>query len=200
MPARHKTRLPAPGFAALDLPVRNLPLTNAFRVHSKTRNAISFRLNPNHRFSHRMAPENVLYAAEDVETCLWECFGDEILDPGAMVSASRWLGSMLSKITVLRPLRVCDLTETDVRRSLSLDLSAINSTDLSVPQRWALAIQTHPTNVDGLRYPSRFTNRPCLALFDRPGLARLLGCRPIASLSSLPEADAFLTHNQIHLV
>ncbi len=200
MPRTRKTRLPASGFASLDLPVHSISPAGTFRVHSEARPPVSFRLNPNHRFSHRDSPTRILYLAEDTETCLWECFGDEILDPGALVSGARWLHSTLSRIRFTRPLRICDLTNLDVRRRLSIDLAAINNTDLSISQEWALAIQRHPASVEGLRYPSRFTNRPCLALFERLGLESKLESRPVAPLPSLPDADAFLTRNLIHLV
>ena len=73
-------------------------------------------------------------------------------------------------------------------------------TELDVPQAWGLAIQNHPDAVDGLRYFSRFTGNPCIALFERPDLASRLRETPVSLLAELDTADDFLDANSIALV
>jgi hypothetical protein len=72
--------------------------------------------------------------------------------------------------------------------------------ELSIPQAWGLAIQTHPSAVDGIRYLSRFNHQPSLVLFDRPGSANQLSATLIGSLPDVPEADKFLLGRKIALV
>lgn len=191
-------RLPAADFDLKPLPVSDLDTLVALRIHSVRFPAISFRLNPNHRFSHAAAPGGLLYLGENLETCLWECFGDEILDHSAIAKVD-W-GKRLSKISATNRPRICDLTILSVRRTLGMDLSAMKHTELDVPQAWGLAIQNHPDAVDGLRYFSRFTGNPCIALFERPGLASQLRETPVSSLAELDTADDFLDANRIALV
>ena len=90
----------------------------------------------------------------------------------------------MSRITLAFPPNLCELTILSVRRALGLDLSAMN----------------HPDAVDGLRYFSRFTGNPCVALFERPGLAARLRETPVSLLAELDTADDFLDANSIALV
>ncbi len=198
MPHSRPIRLPAADFAHTSLPISELGTLEAFRIHSVRFPAVSFRLNPEHRFSHPNAPGGLLYMGEDLETCLWECFGDEILDHSSIAKVD-W-GKRLSKISSTAHLRICDLTVLPVRRTLGLDLSAMKHTELDVPQAWGLAIQNHPDAVDGLRYFSRFTGNPCVVLFERPGLAAKLRESPVSLLTELDTADDFLDANSIAFV
>lgn len=141
-----------------------------------------------------------MYLAEDLETCLWECFGDAILDPGARVPLLKWSQSQTSEIGLNQPLPVCDLTDLGTRRDLGLDLSALNHPDLAVPQAWGLALQTHPASVGGFYFPSRFTGRRCLVLFDRPDVANALSSKPGESLLEIADAVEFINRNQIKLI
>ncbi len=138
--------------------------------------------------------------AEDLETCLWECFGDAILDRKSEISGVLWRSKMVSRIESVSPLKLCDLTNLYARRTLSLDLSAMKHTELSVPQAWGLAIQTHPDAVDGIRYFSRFTDHPCVVVFEHPSLVGKLRETPLSLLAELDAADDFLAANSIALV
>lgn len=198
MPYSRPIHLPAADFELTPLPVSEPATLEAFRIHGVRFPAVSFRLNPEHRFSHPDAPGGLLYMGEDLETCLWECFGDEILNHSTIAKVD-W-GKRLSKISAITRLRICDLTILSVRRTLGLDLSAMKHTELDVPQAWGLAIQNHPDAVDGLRYFSRFTGNPCVALFERPGLASRLRETPVSLLAELDTADDFLDANRIALV
>jgi len=141
-----------------------------------------------------------MYFAEDLETCLWECFGDPILDPGAEISHVKWFHSQASEIGLNRPLLVCDLTDMATRRHLGLDISALNHADLAVPQAWGLALQTHRDNIDGFFFPSRFTGKRCIVLFDRPSVVAKLTSKPEEYLPKIDGACEFISKNHINLV
>jgi hypothetical protein len=199
MPAR-KIRKPGPDFDAADLPIVRLHGLDLLRVHSKDYPAIGFRTVAAHRFSHPDAPGGLLYLGESVETCLLECFGTELLDHQTRLSLARWSHSRLSRVSSKAVFRICDLADEKVRLALGVDLSALMHTDLEVSQAWGLAIQKHPTNVDGLRYLSRFDAKPAVVLFDRPGLVAKLSEAPGGLLPDVPEADSFLLQYSISLV
>ncbi|MCX6877113.1 MAG: RES family NAD+ phosphorylase [Verrucomicrobia bacterium] len=184
----------------MTLPVRNVVLIHGLRVHGDHRPAIGFRKITTHRFTHSDAPGGLMYLAEDLETCLWECFGDAILDPGAEISHAKWSHSRASEIGLKSPLLVCDLTDLATRKHLGLDLSALNHTDLMVPQAWGLAIQTHQDKADGFLFPSRFTGKRCLVLFDRPSVVAKLDSKLGKHLPEIDVACEFIAKNLINLV
>ena len=200
MAAARPIRLPSPDFDQLPLPVSPVAGFDLLRVHGAHRQAVQFQLNPAHRFSHPDSPGGLLYLAGDLGTCLWECFGDAIYDGGSRIARATWENRRLSRIFSAEDFRFCDLTDLKVRGVLQIDLSASMHTDLAVPHAWALAIQNHSAGVDGLRYLSRFSGRPCLALFERPGtLAKLRG-ETVVDLPDSDEASGFLETHAIALV
>lgn len=140
-----------------------------------------------------------MYLAGSFNTCIWERFGDDILNPGSPVSRSIWTQRQFSTIRV-SVVRVCDLTDENVRAQVGIDLSALHHTDISVPQAWGLAVQEHPNAFEGLLYPSRFDGQVCLALFDRPGLRDGLAVLSTVDLVASDEANAFLQKKQIALL
>lgn len=193
-------RLPAADFHLKALPFVQLDRLDALRIHGSSYPAISFLRGRSNRYSHREAPGGSLYLGETMLTCLWECFGDAILDGGSAISGAIWQSRKLSRIVSTSPLKICDLTHLNTRTSLGVDLSALKHTSLEVPQAWGLAIYNHPETVDGLRFTSRFTGGPCLALFERPGLADSLSETALASLPDLDEAAEFLEASQLVIV
>ncbi len=199
MPVSRPIRRPLPDFAKSDLPVTLYPACKLWRLHEKGLGAIYFSLNPEHRFSHANCPCKVLYLGEEFTTCIWERFGDDILNEGSPVSLKLWTTRSISQVDTPE-LRLCDLTEETAASRAKVDLSALTSTDLSVPQEWGLRIQEHPAGFDGLRYLSRFDKRPCVALFERAGMAAKLNETPIGDLPDSPDGDDFLTKHRIALI
>jgi hypothetical protein len=49
---------------------------NWFRVHPTLHSPRHFSLNPAHRFSHKDCPYPILYLGVNIDTCLFERFGD----------------------------------------------------------------------------------------------------------------------------
>lgn len=181
------------------LPHSRLAARAWYRVHPASQKAIAFSVNPAHRFSHPDCPYGFLYLGTDLETCLWERFGDTVFEHDHRVLKTLWMSIGLSVIKV-PPIRVCDIGRTGVRNALNVDMAALMSYDLSVPQAWGLAIQQHPANFGGIKFSSRFTNRPCLALFDRNDLQSLLAEKAIGSLADSDEALYWLEKFEIQLV
>lgn len=193
-------RLPAADFDRKPLPVVTVGDLDALRVHGVPHPPVQFRLVPAHRFSHADATGGLLYLGFDLETCLWECFGDAIHGPDSVIPASVWMNRQVSRIRSSASFRICDLTDVKTRNALKVDLSALVHTDLHIPQAWGLAIQNHPDSVDGLFYHSRFTNERCLLLFERDGVTAKLKSANEGDLADLPPAHAFLDEYKIALV
>lgn len=192
-------RLPPANLAALGLP-RSRQIARAwFRVHPRTRDAAFFSLKPTHRYSHPDCPYPLLYVAIDVETCLWEIFGDAVFDHGRALPRTQWDDLMISLVHVPQ-LDLCDLSRTSTRSTLAVDLTALMNDDLTIPQRWGLAIQTHPSQVPAIKFKSRFTDHACLALFDRGGMRNRLRATPVAPLELCGPALNWLTRHDVALV
>jgi hypothetical protein len=104
-----------------------------FRVHQTVHQAIYFGLNSINRFSHPNCPHKLLYVAIDPQTCFWECFGDMMFDGGRALPRTTWDDASISTIE-LPPLHVCDLSSTNTRSALTVDLTALMHDGLAVPQ------------------------------------------------------------------
>ena len=109
------------------------------------------------------------------------------------------MGTSISSIK-LPLLSVCDLGRTGVRNALKVDITALMSYDLSVPQAWGLAFQQHSANFMGIKFNSRFTNRPCIALFDRNNLKGSLNEKRIGALTGFDEALEWLEKFEVQLI
>src|SRR5437870_4597339 len=136
--AARPVRLPPADLAAQALP-RTRQIGRAwFKVHPLSYDAIFFCLKPTHRYSHPSCPSLMLYLGIDLETCLWEIFGDAVFDNEHVLPKTHWDDLMVSSIYV-PPLHLCDLSKTTTRGALAVDLGALMSAELSVPQQWGLA-------------------------------------------------------------
>lgn len=191
-------RLPGKELTERELPVWEGGVTFV-RVHETGRSPCFFSRNPAHRYSPVEGLWTVCYVAETVETCLWERFGDDVLSPGARVSRSLWMTRSVTRGRV-DGLRICDLTEAVVRECCRVDLSALQHTDLSIPQAWSRALQEHPARFDALRYGSRFDGGACLALFGREGLEHRVRLEGTVALAMMEEGERFLDERGIALV
>jgi hypothetical protein len=198
-PATRPVRLPPPGFATQGLP-RTRQLARAWlRVHPRGLEAICFSLNPSHRYSHPKCPNPILYVAIDAETCLLERFGDYLYDHARQLPQTIWDSTVVSSIDAPR-LHLCDLSKAATRTTLTVDLAALMSADLSVPQQWGLEIQNHPSRVPAIKFKSRFTGRACLAIFDLPGIRARLKAAALGPVSAFSPALDWLTKHQVTLV
>jgi hypothetical protein len=194
-----RIRLPPPDFAVRPLP-RTRQIARAwFRIHPKASKAIYFSLNPSHRFSHPNCPHKILYLAIDEETCLFERFGDYIYDNGHQLPLALWDDTAISTIDV-PPFHLCDLSRTATRSSLAVYLAALMNADLAVPQQWGLEIQNHPLQLPAIKFRSRFTDKACLAIFDRAGTSSQLNEKALGPVTTHGAALDWLTKHQVALI
>lgn len=196
---RRRTWEPPADLARRVVPIHRLGARVWYRVHAAGESAVAFRLADHHRFSHPQCPHAVLYLGADPSTCLWERFGDALFG-GAHTLSYRFLaGFVLSRFEV-PTLAVCDLTSTRVRNALAVDRATLMHPDLEVTQAWGLALQNHPAGFAGLRYTSRFLDRPCLALFA----ARTGGAMPRSvtegGVLDLPATTEWIERQRVRLV
>ncbi len=128
----------------------------------------------------------MLYLGADIDTCLFERFGDMVYDRDKALPQSLWNAHSVSMIQVPE-LRVCDLTNARTLSAMMVDLSALMHNDISAPQQWGLVIQRHPAHFQAIRFKSRFNGKACLALFQRDGIEERLREK---LAGSLPDNDA----------
>ena len=172
-PAKRALRLPPANFSALKIPRGRQPARNWFRVHQSRFAAAHFSLSTNHRFSHKHCPYSFLYLGVDIDTCLFERFGDTAYDGNKAIPQTLWGAHSVSMVQVPE-VHVCDLTNARTLSAMMADLSALMHYDISGPQEWGLAIQKHPANFQAIKFRSRFNGKACLALFHRDGLEKRL--------------------------
>jgi len=196
-PARN-LRLPPAGFNGVKIPRTRQPARNWFRVHLSQSPAICFSLNTSHRFSHKECPYPFLYLAADIDTCLFERFGDKAYDQQKAIAQSLWQAHSVSAIRVPAAY-VCDLTRATTLSALMVDLSALMHNDVATPQQWGLAIQRHPANYQAIKFKSRFNGKACLALFQRDGMETRLQETPLGALSNDDQAVDWLDKHKVSL-
>jgi hypothetical protein len=168
-------------------------------VHRSASSAIQFAISSHHRFSHPECHFPLLYVAASPPACLWEYFGDDVFGGHRVIAAAKWNGCSLSRIAVPQ-LRVCAVSQGLTRDVMGVDKASLLATDLSIAQAWGLAVQRHPAAFDGIKYSSRFIDQPCLALFDRGGMAAQLQETLLGPLNSLDAAVDWLDERKVALV
>ena len=108
----------------------------------------------------------ILYAALDVPSAFAEVFQHN----GRRINRRRrepWLAAF----RLGTPLELLDLCDTfALRAGASMKL---HTDTVLVAQRWSRAFHAAYPGIDGVRYPSSLTGRPCIALYERaePALA-----------------------------
>ena len=197
-PARRQLK-PSLDFARRPIPVTRQPQRAWFRVHRFGAPAALFSRLPHHRFSHPECPFPLLYLAATIPTCLWEYFGDDIFRGRRVISAAKWEGCSVSRISIPE-LHVCAVTLERTRDAMDVDKASLMAADLAVPQAWGLAVQQHPAAFEAIKYSSRFLDQPCLALVDRAGLSSKLKVTTLGDLSTLDAAVAWLDERKAALV
>ena len=190
---------PGAGFPQQTIPQTRQPMRNWFRVHRTGVSAVHFGIYPHHRFSHANCPFPFLYAGVNLSVCLWEYFGDDIFNGRHAISAGKWNGCSLSRIKVPQ-VKACAVSLESTRNAMAVDKASLLAADITVPQAWGLAVQQHPTAFEAIKYSSRFIDQPCLALFDRGGMAIRLHETLLGELNNLHEAVDWLDDRQVALV
>ncbi len=101
---------------------------------------------------------------------------------------------------VIPQLKVCALSQEPTRDLLKVDKASLLATDLNIPQAWGLVIQTHPAKFDAIKFTSRFIDLPCLARFDRGGMAARLRATTLGNLKDLDVAVDWIDEREAALV
>jgi hypothetical protein len=189
-PARVLLR-PAADFDNLAIPVTRQLARAWFRVHRPGAPALDFGIHHYHRYSHARCPYPLLYVGPNIQTCLWEVFGDDVFQGNRTIAMSKWTGRSVSQLSVPQ-LKVCAVSTEKTRDAMGVDKSSLLDDDLSIPQEWGLALQKHPAGFEAIKYTSRFVDQPCLALFDRGGLKSRLKVKLLGDLENLDAAVDWL--------
>ena len=197
-PAVRTLRWPTTNFSRLRIPKTRQPTRNWFRVHQSRYATAYFSLDTHHRFSHKSCPYPFLYLGVDIDTCLFERFGDLAYEQQKTLPQSIWNAHSTSIVQVPE-IHVCDLTNAKTLSALMVDLSALVHNDLAIPQEWGLAIQQHPANFQGIKFKSRFNDKVCLALFQRDGIETRLKGNLIDKLPNNDTAVDWLDKHKINL-
>lgn len=190
---------PGPDFGQKQIPVTRQPARVWFRVHRREVSALEFGVHDFHRFSHANCPYPLLYVGPNIQTCLWEVFGDDVFQDDRAIAAGKWMGRQVSQIAVPE-LSVCAVSLEKTRDAMGVDKGSLLASDLSFPQEWGLAVQLHPAGFQAVKYTSRFLDQPCLALFDRGDLKARLKVKLLGDLQDLDEAVEWLQNRQAALV
>ena len=197
-PANRVLRLPPASLPEIRISRTRQPARNWFRVHQARQSATRFSLNTAHRYSQQDRPHPVLYLGADIDTCLFERFGDQAYDNQKALSRSLWEAHCASAIYVPE-IQVCDLTSAKTLSALMVDLSALMHTRVAAPQAWGLAIQRHPANFEAIKFASRFNGKACLALFQRDGLEQRLRQKRLGTLANHDPAVDWLDKHRVSL-
>jgi len=188
---------PAPDFTRRKIPVSILNGGVLLRLHVTDRPALFFGRRAGNRFTPENSPRGVMYLGEDLDTCIFEVFGDEMLEKRCLIRAFRWMNYSVSKIG-FEGLRVCDFADAVTATAAGVDLASLMAQDLEAPQAWSRAVMNHPSGFQAIRYASRFTGRHALALFDLP--CRSLSATMIGPLHAISEAGKFLDRYEVTIV
>ncbi len=190
---------PGANFARRRIPVSTMEAGVLLRVHPSHLPAIHFGRRAGNRFTPEDSPYGVMYLAQDLETCIFEVFGDEMLHDRSIIRAFKWMNRSVSEIA-FPALRVCDFTDPVTNTAAGVDLASLMLHILETPQAWGRAVMEHPLRFQGIRYTSRFTQNRCLALFDLPENAHQLTARSIGPLHEHSEANWFLDEYEVAMV
>jgi hypothetical protein len=140
-----------------------------FRSHAVTRGPVYFGRNGRFRFDAPGRDYGVLYVARRPAGAFIETFGhdtgrDRVLDLQELHDRG------LSRIEVLRPLRLVDLRSEGLAR-LGADAELLTGA-YGLSQAWSKALHDHRAAVDGIAYRARHDpSQTCAALFERAAAA-----------------------------
>jgi RES domain len=141
----------------------------------------------------------MLYVGASLSVCLWEYFGDEIFAGRHVISAAKWNSCSISQISV-PSLKACATSLEATRNAMGVDKASLLAADIRIPQRWGLAVQQHPAAFEAIKFSSRFVHQPCLALFDRGGMAEKLHEVLLGDLTDIETAVDWLDEQKAALV
>jgi RES domain-containing protein len=168
---------PAPRQAEFDkrpIPLTGQSLPRATRLCNPAY-ASQFYASRGSRLTPNSLKFSTVYLAASKETAVAELWGDRFAAQRAkgsdlfIIPAAEAAKSAYLDVDAVPPAKLCDLTDGNVLLAVGVDATTLTTIDLAVPQAWAECVANHPERFDGIRYFSRHTNEPCIALWLRPG-------------------------------
>jgi hypothetical protein len=195
--------LPPPDLHSRKIPTIELDVANTslYRIHQTRYSARFFTRrglnNQVYRFDDPIGEYGVLYASPSFEACVAETIFRSRFQTGPLlIETDELTGRSISRIGVAdrSKLTLANLTVPLFPIGGSNEISSAG--DYAATNAWSRAFYEHPSKYDGLYYPSRYSNLPSIALFDRVD-AMILGTIPLTSDVRLAE---LLDKYQIALV
>ena len=167
-----------------------------WRSHRDGNNPVFFGRTRSNRWDAPGGDYGVMYLAAAERSAFMESIGRGVLRT-RLVPAAQLTTRRLAKIRFRKALRLVDLASSGGLARLGAEGSLANGLGYRNSQRWSEALHSHPANVDGIYYRSRYD--PALkscAVYDRcePLIAAVEDCGIWASLPSL--LGAILDHYQ----
>jgi hypothetical protein len=167
--------VPTPAFARATLHITTVGPGQTFGRIYLTRypDPIGYSKSPS-RFSdpRRRAPKNrfgVLYLGDTLKVCFLEAVLRDRRDGivgDYSVGENELRTRRYARIAAISPLHLVDLRgDGCVRMGVPSDVARGASQTLA--QRWSLAFHQHPSQPDGIIYPSRLNEDTCVAIYDR---------------------------------
>lgn len=197
---------PPPDFSKRAVPVCDLHIAalSLRRIHRSIYSPIFFNRRSTSSTVFRFdAPNNefgVLYAAPTFSACMFETVIRNVFEGGSLPLLIDQAELSCRSISSLIPAMVRTLHLADFTQSLAPlggDNTVMSMNDYTVPNKWSLAVHSHPEKFDGIYFRSRYANEPCVALFDRVEMIARGAAIPILACSEL---DAFLDQYHIGLL
>jgi len=198
--------LPPADLAKRSLPIceLNMAAVNLYRIHRSKFGALFFNRRSTSSTVFRFDASNdefgVLYAAQSFAACMAETVIRNRFEEGSLPLVIEETELETRSISALglsspRALRLADFTQPLF--SLGGNGLILSTSDYRVPNMWSSAVYTHPDNVDGIYFRSRFAAEPCVALYERAGITTRGKAVP---LMDTPELGPFLDKYGIGLV
>lgn len=126
-----------------------------WRSHQAANHPVFFGRSKGHRWDAPKGDYGVLYLGADERCAFMESIGRSVLRsrfvPAAMLEHRK-----LSKIQFSKALRLVDFVSSGGLTRLGAEGSLANGLGYRNSQRWSEALRTHPGNLDGIYYRSRY--------------------------------------------
>ena len=158
---------PPKDFHQVELPIVTVG-GHWFRTHEVAYPPVHYGTNGRWRFDDPDGKYGVLYLAQQPAGAFIETFGQFVTTAAfpRRITSRELSRRALSELVPRRPVRLVDLTGNGLAR-IGAD-ARIFAGDRQDAQLWSKAIYDHPSNVDGLLYPSRHDPKQlAAAIFDR---------------------------------
>jgi hypothetical protein len=195
--------LPDPSFATRPLVTATIPVGSTWRRMYETRFPNPLGYGPGlNRFSD---PTGKAFGLIYLGSTAKVAFVETILrdradgrDGEHVVSYDEIVQRSLASIVPAKPLVVVNLTGDGPLR-MGVPSDVVGARDQSLAQRWSVAFHDHPSEPDGVLYPSRLNEERCIALYAR-AIVKLQATATPLLLDCRSELAAILDDLEIAIV